>query len=115
MLVRFLAQRVHAHRLTRSGIRHEGTEPYWRDVGTLDAYWEANIDLTRVTPALNLYDPGWPVFTERRHLPPAKFVFDDATRRGTVIGEDPEEDARRFHRTPEGITLVTADMIAKIR
>ncbi|HEX4340020.1 MAG TPA: glucose-1-phosphate adenylyltransferase [Polyangiaceae bacterium] len=171
---------VYAHRLGASCIRREGAAPYWRDVGTLDAYWEANIDLTRVTPDLDLYDPDWRIFTERLQLAPAKFVFDDATRRGMsvdsvvadgcivsgatvrrsllsfgvrvnsysvveetvvlpevqigrkahvrraiidrgviipegmVIGEDPENDAKRFHRTPQGITLVTREMIDRL-
>ncbi|HEX7668640.1 MAG TPA: glucose-1-phosphate adenylyltransferase [Polyangiaceae bacterium] len=172
---------VRAHRLSTSCVRREGSEPYWRDVGTLDAYWEANIDLTRVTPDLDLYDPDWRIFTERLQLPPAKFVFDDETRRGMavdsvvadgcvlsgglvrrslvshavrvssyasveetvmlpechigrearirkaiihrgvdipeglVIGEDPELDAARFHRTAQGITLVTRDMIQRLK
>jgi glucose-1-phosphate adenylyltransferase len=172
---------VYAHRLGNSCVRREGAAPYWRDVGTLDAYWEANIDLTRVTPDLDLYDPDWRIFTERLQLAPAKFVFDDATRRGMavdsvvadgcivsgatvrrsllsfgvrvnsyavmeetvvlpeaqigrkahvrraiidrgvvlpegiVIGEDPDADAARFHRTPHGITLVTRDMLDKLR
>ncbi len=172
---------VYAHRLGASCVRREGAAPYWRDVGTLDAYWEANIDLTRVTPDLDLYDPHWRIFTERQTLAPAKFVFDDATRRGMavdsvvtdgcivsgatvrrsllsfgvrvnsysvveetvvlpdvqigrkahvrraivdrgvvipegmVVGEDPEADAARFHRTPQGITLITRDMIERLR
>ena len=60
-------------------------EPYWRDVGTVDAYWEANLDLTNVTPALNLYDPNWPIITYQEQLPPAKFVFDDDDRRGHAM------------------------------
>ncbi|MCP5144101.1 MAG: glucose-1-phosphate adenylyltransferase [Gammaproteobacteria bacterium] len=55
---------------------------YWRDVGTVDAYWEANIELTSVTPPLNLYDQDWPIRTAPSQLPPAKFVFDDDGRRG---------------------------------
>ncbi len=172
---------VYAHRLGKSCVRNVDAPPYWRDVGTLDAYWEANIDLTRVTPDLNLYDESWQIFTERRQLAPAKFVFDDATRRGMavdsvvadgcvvsgatvrrsllsygvrvnsysvvhesvvlpdakigrkahirraiidrgvvipeglVVGEDPDADAARFHRTAQGITLVTADMIERLR
>jgi glucose-1-phosphate adenylyltransferase len=172
---------VYAHRLGRSCVRRQGAAPYWRDVGTLDAYWEANIDLTRVTPDLDLYDPEWRIFTERLQLPPAKFVFDDATRRGSavdsvvadgcvvsgaavrrsllsydvrvnsyavvegcvvlpgcqigrkahisraiidrsvvipeglVIGQDPDADAARFHRTPHGVTLVTREMIERLR
>lgn len=155
-------------------------EPYWRDVGTVDAYWEANIDLTTVTPDLNLYDTNWPIWTYQAQLPPAKFVFDSDNRRGmavdamvsggciisgstvrrsllfsnvrvnsyclvedsvilpdvdlgrhsrlrrciidtgcvippgTVVGDDPQADARRFYRTEKGITLITADMLRKL-
>jgi glucose-1-phosphate adenylyltransferase len=170
-----------AHRFTRSCVRstHE-TEAYWRDVGTLDAYWEANIDLTEVVPALDLYDRSWPIWTYAELTPPAKFVHDDEDRRGSavsslvaggcivsgaalrrsllftgvrvnsyasieeavilpnveiarsarirravidrgvsipeglVIGEDPEEDARRFRRTEKGICLVTKAMIERL-
>lgn len=59
--------------------------PYWRDVGTLDAYWEANMDLVQVTPQLNLYDENWPIWTWQPQSPPAKFVFDDDSRRGAAI------------------------------
>lgn len=67
---------------------HAGQEPkergYWRDVGTLDAYWEASMDLVAVTPIFNLYNRDWPIRTTYQHLPPAKFVFDfpDNGRRG---------------------------------
>jgi glucose-1-phosphate adenylyltransferase len=60
-------------------------EAYWRDVGTIDAYWEANIDLCRVTPALNMYDENWPIWTDLRQNPPAKFVFDSDDRRGMAV------------------------------
>ena len=155
-------------------------EPYWRDVGTLDAYWEANMDLIAVTPSLDLYDRSWPIWTYQVQRPPAKFVFDEESRRGMavdsmvsagciisgaslrrcllftdavahsyslvedsvvlprshvgrharlrkvivdqdcqipeglVVGEDPEEDARRFHRTAKGVTLVTSEMLARL-
>jgi glucose-1-phosphate adenylyltransferase len=59
--------------------------PYWRDVGTVDAYWEANIDLTATDPALNLYDRGWPIWTHQQQLPPAKFVHNQPGRRGVAI------------------------------
>lgn len=58
---------------------------YWRDVGTIDAYFEANMELLSVTPALNLYDESWPIWTYQSQLPPAKFVFDDEDRRGMAI------------------------------
>jgi len=58
---------------------------YWRDVGTLDAYWEANMDLIQVTPQLNLYDDNWPIWTWQPQSPPGKFVFDDLDRRGTAL------------------------------
>ncbi len=63
----------------------EGTEPYWRDVGTIDAYWSANVDLTMPTPALDMYDTTWPIWTYQEQLPPAKFVFDRDDRRGTAV------------------------------
>jgi len=150
---------------------------YWRDVGTVDAYWASNIDLTAITPELNLYDRDWPIWTYQPTSPPAKFVFDDDGRRGmavdsmvsggcivsgakvrssvlftgvivhsfstveqsvilpdanigrhcklrkvvidegchipahTTIGYDAKEDAKRFHRSPEGVVLVTSAMI----
>ena len=62
-----------------------GEQAYWRDVGTLDAYWEANMELISVTPQLNLYDQSWPIMTRQIQAPPAKFVFDDADRRGEAI------------------------------
>lgn len=153
---------------------------YWRDVGTVDAYWEANQDLIAVTPQLNLYNQDWPILTYQEQLPPAKFVFDNNKRRGmavdsmvsagcivsgarvrqsllsnnvrinsysliedsiilpdatvernchikravidndciipqgTVIGEDLEEDKKRFHVTPAGIVLVCPHMLDDI-
>jgi glucose-1-phosphate adenylyltransferase len=153
--------------------------PYWRDVGTIDAYWEANIDLTATRPLLNLYDRRWPIWTYQEQLPSAKFVHNVGDRRGIaiescvsggciisgalnrsllfssvrvhswarvdwsvllpgvqvgrharlnkvvvdrgcvipdgmVIGEDPELDARRFRRTPGGVTLVTQGMLDRL-
>jgi glucose-1-phosphate adenylyltransferase len=76
--------RIYAHRLQDSWTQ-PGGRPYWRDVGTIDAYWEANIELTRVSPALNLYDSAWPIWTHQEQLPPAKFVFDLDARRGAAI------------------------------
>ena len=77
--------RVHAHRFAESCVDMPRGEPYWRDVGTLDAYWEANMELAKVTPDLNLYDRDWPVWTYQEQLPPAKFVFDDEGRRGMAV------------------------------
>jgi glucose-1-phosphate adenylyltransferase len=62
-----------------------GRQAYWRDVGTVDAFWEANLELIGVTPELNLYDQDWPIWTYQEHMPPAKFVFDDEDRRGTAV------------------------------
>jgi glucose-1-phosphate adenylyltransferase len=67
--------RVHAHPLSRSAVGVDRQHPYWRDVGTVDAYWEANIELTRETPALDLHDRDWPILSAFRYLPPARFVF----------------------------------------
>jgi glucose-1-phosphate adenylyltransferase len=77
--------RVYAHSFTDSCVHGEGEPPYWRDVGTVEAYWAANLDLASVTPELNLYDPTWPIWTYQEQLPPAKFVFDDDGRRGMAI------------------------------
>ncbi|MEK7207793.1 MAG: glucose-1-phosphate adenylyltransferase [Pseudomonadota bacterium] len=154
-------------------------QSYWRDVGTVDAYWEANMELVGVTPELNLYDEEWPIWTYQEQLPPAKFIFDDDDRRGmamdslvsggdiisgsvvrrsllfsnvrvhsyatitdsvvlpnviigrhcrlrkavidkgchlpegTVIGENPEDDTRRFYVTPRGVVLVTPEMLGQ--
>jgi glucose-1-phosphate adenylyltransferase len=150
---------------------------YWRDVGTVDAFWSANLDLTNSKPELDLYDRDWPIWTFQEQLPPAKFLPDDngvhgkavntlvsggcvvrgsnitqavlfssvevdsfcsidqavilpQTRigkncrlskvvldracsipDGTVIGENPEQDAQRYFRTENGVVLVTADML----
>ncbi len=62
-----------------------GEQAYWRDVGTLDAFWTANMELTFVEPPLDLYDRRWPVFTDQVQAPPAKFVFDEPGRRGEAI------------------------------
>jgi glucose-1-phosphate adenylyltransferase len=157
-----------------------GEEPYWRDVGTIDAYWDANIDLTATVPMLDLYDTSWPIWTYQPQLPPAKFVHNAEDRRGLaieslvsggciisgrvfrsvlyssvrvhsyasvnwsvilpdvqvgrharlnrvvidrgcdipdglVIGEDAVADAARFERTESGVTLVTRDMLARLK
>ncbi|MHB1083673.1 MAG: glucose-1-phosphate adenylyltransferase [Thiobacillus sp.] len=157
----------------------DGLPAYWRDVGTLDSYWETNMELCSVEPELNLYNRDWPIWTYQPQYPPAKFILDDEGRRGeaidsliaggcilsgarvkrsvlffattvenyshvkdsvilpkvsigshcrisrtiidkgcviedgTVIGEDPVEDARRFHVTPAGIVLVTPAMLGQ--
>ena len=62
-----------------------GEQAYWRDVGTLDAFWEANMELVSVTPQLNLYDKVWPIWTHQMQAPPAKFVFDDEDRKGGAV------------------------------
>jgi glucose-1-phosphate adenylyltransferase len=156
-----------------------GKQAYWRDVGTIDAFWEANLELIGVTPELNLYDHDWPIWTYQEQLPPAKFVFDNDNRRGMavdsmvsggcvisgatvrhsllfssvkvnsytrlqhavvlpevkigrncrirnavidrgckipadmVIGEDLQEDAKRFHVSPGGVVLVTPEMLGQ--
>jgi glucose-1-phosphate adenylyltransferase len=157
----------------------ENEEPYWRDVGTIDAYWDANIDLTATEPKLNLYDKKWPIWTYQAQLPPAKFVHNQPDRcgmaiesvvsggcivsgkvfrtilfssvrvhsyaevnwsvllpevqigrgaritravidrgchipDGMVIGEDAALDEKRFHRSENGITLVTMEMLKKL-
>ena len=58
---------------------------YWRDVGTLEAYYEANMDVASVSPVFNLYDQSWPIRTHQRQYPPAKFVFAEAGRTGTAV------------------------------
>lgn len=158
----------------------EKVPAYWRDVGTIDAYWEANIDLTATVPELNLYDRSWPIWTYQEQLPPAKFVHNVEGRRGEaiessvsagcilsgsvhnsllfsncrvhsytqihgavllpevqvgrhvrltkvvvdrgcripdglVVGEDPDDDARRFYRSEGGVTLITPTMLAKLQ
>ena len=62
-----------------------GEQSYWRDVGTIDAYWAANMELIGVNPGLNLYDNTWPIWTNQEQTPPAKFVFDDDDRRGQAL------------------------------
>jgi glucose-1-phosphate adenylyltransferase len=172
--------RTYAHNFADSSVGASPSGiPYWRDVGTIDAYWEANIELTKVTPDLNMYDQEWPIWTYQDQLPPAKFVFDDEDRRGMAIdslvsggniisgaavrrsllfssvhvhstavvedsvilpkvdigegaklrrvvadkhcrippgmkiGFDPVEDAKTFHVTAKGITLVTPEMLGQ--
>jgi glucose-1-phosphate adenylyltransferase len=72
-----------AHHFSRSCVRSNAeTGAYWRDVGTVDAYWSANIDLTEIVPELDLFDRNWPIWTDGRVTPPAKFVHDADGRRG---------------------------------
>jgi glucose-1-phosphate adenylyltransferase len=78
--------KAQAHRFGRSCVKNEGEqEDYWRDVGTVDAYFEANMDLTRIIPALDIYDQDWPIWTYAEITPPAKFVHDEAGRRGMAV------------------------------
>ena len=75
-----------AHRFATSCVRSDQeSEAYWRDVGTVDAYWEANMDLADVTPELDLYDHNWPIWTYAEVTPPAKFVHDKEGRRGQAV------------------------------
>ncbi|MEO1775388.1 MAG: glucose-1-phosphate adenylyltransferase [Pseudomonadota bacterium] len=169
--------RAYAHPFSESAIRNAAGRTYWRDVGTVDAFWRANIDLTDFDPDLDLYDEEWPIWTYAEQTPPAKFIHDEEDRRGSavssmvsggcivsgsqvyqsllftgvransfselnrvvalpysnigrharltnvvldrgveipsglVVGEDPEEDAKRFRRTEGGIVLITRPMI----
>ena len=75
-----------AHRFDESCVRHAPEAPaYWRDVGTLDAFWKANIDLTDFLPELDLWDTQWPIWTYSESVPPAKFIHDEADRRGSAV------------------------------
>lgn len=171
---------VLAHSFEDSCVYNSAKAPvYWRDVGTIDAYWEANIDLTATVPELNLYDRDWPIWTYLEQLPPAKFVHNQEERRGEaiessvsagciisgsvhnsllfsncrihsysqvqgavllpevvvgrnvrldkvvvdrgcvlpdglVVGEDPDHDAARFHRSENGVILITQRMLDKL-
>ncbi len=74
-----------AHRFTDSCVRDPEAPAYWKDVGTVDAFWESNIDLTNFTPELNLWDRNWPIWTYSESVPPAKFIHDERDRRGMAI------------------------------
>ncbi len=75
-----------AHRFTDSCVRHSENAPaYWRDVGTLDAFWRANLDLTDFDPDLDLWDKEWPIWTYQESAPPAKFIHDEKERRGSAV------------------------------
>lgn len=176
-----LPRLVGQHRVVSYPFRDVQTkaQSYWRDVGTVDAFWEANMELVGIDPELNLYDEHWPIWTYLDQSPPAKFVFDDDGRRGmavdsmvadgciisggyvnhsllfsgvqvhsyvklrdavvlpgvdigrycqldrviidraciippgTVVGANPEEDARRFYRTEKGVVLITREMLGQ--
>ena len=75
-----------AHHFAESCVRSsDDNSVYWRDVGTVDAYWEANIDLTDIVPDLDLFDKDWPIWTDSTVTPPAKFVHDEEARRGMAV------------------------------
>ena len=76
---------VHAHSFERSCVQKGEGRPYWRDVGTVDAFWEANLELTRVIPELDLYDRSWPIWTYQHQLPGAKFLFEEPGRSGVAF------------------------------
>lgn len=77
---------AYAHKFSESCVMSGlETEPYWRDVGTIDSFWQANIDLTEFVPALDMYDNAWPIWTYAELTPPAKFIHDDDGRRGQAI------------------------------
>ncbi|MCV2447024.1 glucose-1-phosphate adenylyltransferase [Paracoccus sp. DMF] len=77
--------KAQAHRFTDSCVRAPGEPVYWRDVGTVDAFWRANIDLTDFNPELNLWDRDWPIWTYSEVVPPAKFIHDEPDRRGSAV------------------------------
>ncbi|MDZ7822765.1 MAG: glucose-1-phosphate adenylyltransferase [Ahrensia sp.] len=74
-----------AHRFDESCVREEGAPAYWKDVGTVDAFWQAHIDLTSFIPELDLWDKQWPIWTYNESVPPAKFIHDERDRRGMAI------------------------------
>ncbi len=74
-----------AHRFDDSCVRADGAPAYWKDVGTVDAFWQAHIDLTNFTPELDLWDRNWPIWTYNESVPPAKFIHDERDRRGMAI------------------------------
>jgi glucose-1-phosphate adenylyltransferase len=74
-----------AHRFDLSCVRTPGAAAYWKDVGTIDAFWQANIDLTNFTPDLDLWDKTWPIWTYSEMTPPAKFIHDEKNRRGMAV------------------------------
>lgn len=74
-----------SHRFDESCVRDENAPAYWRDVGTVDAFWQTHIDLTTFTPELDLWDREWPIWTYNESVPPAKFIHDERDRRGIAI------------------------------
>jgi glucose-1-phosphate adenylyltransferase len=78
---------IHRRRVTAYPFREADSSKraYWRDVGTVDSFWETNLELIGVSPVLNLYDKSWPIWTYQEQAPPAKFVFDDDGRRGMAV------------------------------
>lgn len=74
-----------AHRFDESCVRVEGAPAYWKDVGTVDAFWESHIDLTDFTPDLNLWDRDWPIWTYSESVPPAKFIHNEKSRKGMAL------------------------------
>lgn len=80
------AGNAYAHPFSLSCVHTDpGAEPYWRDVGTLNAYWKANLDLVSPTPELDMYDPDWPIRTHMESLPPAKFEQDSSGKHGLIL------------------------------
>jgi glucose-1-phosphate adenylyltransferase len=78
--------RALAHPFSMSCIRNpNGAPPYWRDVGTIDAFWSANLDLASINPELDIYDTDWPIWTYQRQLPPAKFIPDRNGMHGMTV------------------------------
>jgi glucose-1-phosphate adenylyltransferase len=77
--------RAIAHRFDQSCVRDEAAPVYWKDVGTIDAFWQAHVDLTGFTPELDLWDKDWPIWTYNEAVPPAKFIHNEHGRRGTAI------------------------------
>jgi len=76
---------IKKYRVQAYPFTNHGKQAYWRDVGTVDAFWEANLELIGITPELNLYDDEWHIWTHQEQLPPAKFIFDEEERRGTAV------------------------------
>jgi glucose-1-phosphate adenylyltransferase len=74
-----------AHRFDESCVRADGSPAYWKDVGTVDAFWEAHIDMTNLVPELDLWDETWPIWTYNEAVPPAKFIHNENGRRGMAI------------------------------